>query len=238
MMGREFIPFTGNCPANVSKDAKYSVRLQKGTSVIALVYRANEGEQWHAATESHAELAEMVNAVKVAQAGRPNGPFYINEYRQVIVPAGPDARYYLAGEYHQHVFFDFEGKVLSGDAKNLEGSRINPGDRWVGPHPGIPYVLTADGADVYYELSPRPNVTRKALLSAAVGKQEAVALAARVRGVKGFGGGRFYINEWRQMFAPITRNGTALEYTYIGELQRDDPWFPKPEPAPDVVQQF
>jgi hypothetical protein len=237
-MAREFMPFTGNCPSNVSKDAKYSVRLQNGKTVIGLVYRADQGEQWHAATESHGALAEMVNAVKVAHGGQPNGPFYINEYRQVIVPAGSEATYYLAGEYHQHVFFDFEGKVLSGDAKNLEGVRINAGDRWVGPHPGIPYVLTANGVDVYYELSPRPNVTRKVSLSAAVGKEDAASMAARVRGVKGFGGGRFYINEWRQMFAPVTRNGSGLEYLYIGELLRDEPWFPKPGSAPDLVQQF
>jgi hypothetical protein len=237
-MPPEFVPFTGNCPANVSKDAKYSVRQQQGRTVIALVYRAADGERWHAATESHAALVEMVNAVKVAHGGQPNGPFYINEYRQVIVPTGADATYYLAGEYHQHVFFDFEGKVLSGDARDLRGERIRPGDTWVGPHPGIPYVLTANGADVYYRMSPRPNVTRDVHLSTVVGKQDAAALAARVRGVKGFGGGRFYVNEWRQMFAPVARNGAGLEYIYIGELQRDDPWFPKPGPPPDVAQQF
>ncbi len=234
----DFTPFPGNCPANVAKDAKYSVRRKaSGGTVIALVYRADDGERWHAATENHAALANMVNAVKVVHGGQPNGPFYINEYRQVIVPAGPEATYYLAGEYHQHVHFEFEGKVLSGDAKDLEGQRIRPGDTWVGPHPGIPYVLKASGTDIYYRTTPRPNVTRDVTLSSLVGQQEAAALAGRVRGVKGFGGGRFYINEWRQMFAPVTMGGSEFKYVYIGELQVHEPWFPKPA-QPEVAHQF
>jgi hypothetical protein len=220
--------YPGNCPGNVAKDAKYAVRQQRGDVVIGLVYRAAEGERWLATTESHPALAAMVNEVKLAHGGQPLGPFYINEYRQVIVPAGPEPTYYFAGDYHQHVHFVFEDKVLSGDAKALSGARIQPGDVWVGPRPGIPYVLKASGDDVYYRMSPRPNVTRDVYLSRDVGREAARALAQRVRMVKGFQGGRFYINEWRQMFAPRTSGAAGLEYVYIGELHADDSWFAKP----------
>ena len=219
--------FRGNCPANVAKDAKYTVRQQNGRAVVGLVYRAADGERWHASTESHARLVDLVNDVKVAHSGRPFGPFYINEYRQVIVPVGQDGTYYLAGEYHQHVQFEFEGTVLCGDARTLTGERIQPGDVWVGPHPGIPYVLKASGDDVYYRSTPRPNVIKDVLLSRSIGREHAAQFGARVRTVKGFQGGRFYINEWRQMFAPISRRD-GLEYVYIGELKSGEPWFTNP----------
>ena len=39
----------------------------------------------------------MVNAVKTARGQAPNGSFYINEYKQVIVPVVGSTDYYLAG---------------------------------------------------------------------------------------------------------------------------------------------
>ena len=65
------------------------------------------------------------------------------------------------------------------------------------------------------------------LLSRSAGREQAAELAARVRTVKGFQGGRFYVNEWRQMFAPLPRP-EGLEYVYIGELKPGEPWFTKP----------
>ncbi|WP_075164973.1 hypothetical protein [Chthonomonas calidirosea] len=58
---------------------------------------------------------------------------------------------YLAGEYDRPLEFEFEGKKLTGDAVDLEGRRLEPGDEWEGPHPGIPYRLAAGGRDIYYE---------------------------------------------------------------------------------------
>lgn len=229
-MSDPFPRFTGNCPNNVSRDAKYSVRTRGGELVVGLLYRGTDDEEWHAATDQHPELIEMVNAVKTSMGDSPNGPFYINEYGQVIVPVGSDAQYYLAGEYEGLLRFEFEGHILSGEGKGLDGADLKPGDTWTGPHPGIPYVLTADGRDIYYESHPRLHVTKKVRLSAEVGASAAAEVARRIREVKGWRGGRFYVNEWCEIFAPVGREG-ALTYLYVGSLDLNDleqPWFSRP----------
>jgi hypothetical protein len=125
--------------------------------------------------------------------------FYINEYRQVIVPViGDEKDYYYAGEYEKALEFEFEGKILSGDAKDLEGNPLQPGDEWVGPHPGIPYVLKAGGKDIYYRYWARKNVQKEERLSAYIGK-EAEAVAMPIAHVIGLAGGRFYVNEFKQI---------------------------------------
>jgi hypothetical protein len=171
----------------------------------------------------------MVNEVKVSMGGAPNGAFYINEYKQVIVPVGEKSDYYLAGTYDGDLRFNFEGKTLSGEAVDLEGNPLSPGDTWVGPRPGIPYTLCAGGKDIKYTVSPRPNVQREILLSRAIGRDDAVKVASRVAAFKGYTGGRFYINEWRVIFAPIAQD-SDWRYVFIGQLDLDDPWFPVPQP--------
>jgi hypothetical protein len=138
----------------------------------------------------------MVNAVKITMQGVPNGPFYINEYAQVIVPVGQSADYYLAGEYSRPLRFEFEGHVLSGEGVDLTGRRLQPRDEWVGPHPGIPYVLAAGGKDIYYVLTPRPHVAKKVFLSKTIEPEKAATIVKRIREVKGYDGGGFYVNEW------------------------------------------
>jgi hypothetical protein len=230
-LGTDFPLFTGNCPKNVSKDAKYSVRWRDGELVVGLLYRTDQGEEWHAATDEHPDLVEKVNAVKTTKGDSPNGPFYINEYGQVIVPVGPQAEYYLADEFDGLLRFEFEGHLLTGEGKALDGTDLSPGDIWTGPHPGIPYVLTANGRDIYYRSHPRAHVTRKVLLSSEVGASAAATMAQRIQQVKGWRGGPFYVNEWCEIFAPINgRDG--LSYRYVGSLALlDDPWFPKPHPS-------
>src|SRR5262245_62169981 len=115
-----FPVFDGNCPKNVSRDAKYAIRTSAGGPVVALVYLHENGERWLATTQSHPDLVEMVNAVKTSMGEGPNGPFYINEYGQVIVPVR-DGPYYLAGEYDMPLRFEFEGKTLSGEGVDLDG---------------------------------------------------------------------------------------------------------------------
>lgn len=222
----EFAVFPGNCPRNVNKDAKYAVRTVKGRAVIALRYLSANGEEWLATTRRHPDLVDIVNEVKTTMGEAPNGPFYINEYRQVIVPVA-DGNYYYAGDYEARLRFEFEGKTLSGEAVDLRGRRLSPGDTWDGPHPGIPYILKAGGGDVFYRAQPRPNVTKKTMLSSEVGPDAARAFANRVMGVKGFEGGRFYINEWSELFAPVAEE-YELTYIYIGHLDNDEPWYPKP----------
>jgi hypothetical protein len=222
-----FKKFAGNCPRNVSKDAKYGIRSGPNGPVVRLVFRSSEGEKWYATTEDHPQLVKMVNDVKLAVGGEPYGSFYINEYRQVIVPVIGETDYYLAGEYDGKLRFAFEGKTLSGEAMDLDNNPLSIGDTWVGPHPGIPYKLCAGGKDISYEISPRPNVVKDIFLSRNIGPEAASKVAGRIRAFKGTGGGPFYINEWRVMFAPISE-GKEWRYVYVGRLVEDESWFPKP----------
>ncbi|HUT59582.1 MAG TPA: hypothetical protein VNA25_17165 [Phycisphaerae bacterium] len=221
------VPYTWNLPKNVCRDAKYSIRGKK----VGLLYRTDYGEEWSLSTDDHPELLAMVNRVKVEANGAPGGAFYINEYRQVIVPAtdGNTDAYFYAGEYHKDLEFLFEGKVVSGRAVALDGLVLQPGDTWEGVHPGIPYVLKAGGKDISFKHPIRPNVTREEKLSRYAGAGPALNLAHRIRMVKGFEGGRFYVNERREVFAP-TNEQTGLSYVYIGRLAASDPWFPKWQP--------
>lgn len=213
--------FVGNCPRNVSKDAKYGVRGSDGR--IGLTYCTDNDERWHMTTRAHPRLAEMVNDVKRSCGSGPNGPFYINEFHQVIVPIGDAAQYYLAGTYDEPLRFEFEGKTISGEPLDLDRNPLRPGDSWTGPHAGIPYVLTATGNDVYYRTFPRPDVEKRVNLSSQRGKSIADQVARLLSAFKGVGGGRFYVNEFRSVFSPI--NGPeGLQYIYIGQMDPNS-WF-------------
>lgn len=225
----EYPVFRGNCPANVAKDAKYTVRSGKTGPVVALTFNTGDDERWYMTTEGHPELVAMVNAVKTAHGGAPNGSFYINEYKQVIVPVVGSSDYYLAGMYVKALRFEFEGRTLSGEPLDWNGNPISPGAEWIGPHPGIPYVLAAGGSDIYYDFSPRPNVEKRVKLSKATNPPNANAVAAVIREHKGFSGGRFYVNEFRSIFAPI-QEGYEWRYVYVGELDLEK-WFPMPGSA-------
>ncbi|HHX87584.1 MAG TPA: hypothetical protein GX693_05320 [Firmicutes bacterium] len=227
MANQEMVRFNGNCPSNVNKDAKYTVKLEQGEYVVGIFYRSSDGELWYPTSGNHPELVEMVNKVKIHFSGSPGGAFYINEYNQVIVPvAGDENDYYLAGEYTKPLEFEFEGKIITGDAKDFEGNPLSPGDLWVGPHPGIPYILKAGGKDIYYKLRVRPKVEKVVSLSDYIGK-EAENIALHIARIKSPTGGRFYINEFRQVFAP--RYGDhGLEYIYICKINDLSKWFPKP----------
>jgi len=62
----------------------------------------------------------------------------------------------------------------------------------------------------------------------AQGAAAAAALAHRLRSVKGFAGGRIYINEAGEFFAPIPGRSNNLSYLYLGPLGEDQ-WFPPPD---------
>ncbi len=224
-----FPRFVGNCPRNVSKDAKYGVRSGKDGPVVALTYRAQDDERWYATTEKHPGLVQKVNAVKLSSGLPPNGSFYINEYKQIIVPMVGSDDYFLGGKYEQPLRFEFEGKILSGEAIDLEGNPLAPGDTWTGPHPGIPYLLSAGGDDIKYTIQPRPNVEQERKLSKVIGRDAAQAVASTIRSVKGYAGGRFYVNEFRTIFAPI-QEGRDWRYVYVGQLNLSA-WFPEPGSA-------
>ncbi|MDA0269485.1 MAG: hypothetical protein O2798_00695 [Chloroflexi bacterium] len=215
------LPYPGNLPRNVNHDAKYSVvHDSDGDMRVRLLYTLSEGERALLSTDKHPKLVAMVNEVKDEIHGAPGGAFYINEYRQVIVPT--NTAYFFAGTYETLLEFEFEGKVIGPKAS----STVTPGDTWIGPHVGIPYTLAAGGRDFYYEVETRPSVTKRVTLSAAVGAPAAAALARRLAEVKGSQGGRVYINEAREFFAPIEVGG-AWQQRYLGPLGKDA-WFPQP----------
>ena len=58
--------------------------------------------------------------------------------------------------------------------------------------------------------------------------------AARIQDVKGFAGGRFYVNEFRTIFAPVSE-GQEWRYVYIGRLDMES-WFPAPKIQPLPTQ--
>ena len=85
-------------------------------------------------TDAHPDLADMVNDVKRTHGTGARGPFYINEYKQVIVPVGDEVQYYYAGTYKAPLRFEFEGKTISGEP--LNHSRLAaPAWRYLGGPP-------------------------------------------------------------------------------------------------------
>ena len=227
-----FPVYEGNCPRRVSKDAKYSVRTGAGPTrgpVVTLTYEADEDERWYATTDLHPVLVNLVNQVKTSLGLPPNGAFYINEYKQVIVPTARSEDYYLAGTYSTPLRFDFDGKVLSGEAIDLNGNPLSPGQTWDGPHPGIPYVLAAGGNDINYSSVRHVQggkIEKKVKLSRHIGDARAAAVAAKIRDVKGFGGGRFFVNEYGTVFAPVQEE-SGWRYVYIGQIDLKE-WFQCP----------
>lgn len=230
-MSDKFVRFVGNCPGNVSKDARYSVRYEKGEYVVGLFYRSANDELWYPTSNEHTELVERINKIKLHFSGAPGGTFYINEYKQVLVPVGDDAEYYYAGEYETPLTFEFEGRVISGDPVDENGTPLKSGDPWTGPHPGIPYVLKAGGKDIYYRYMVRPGVAKEVRLSKCIGVEQAKAVAQELGKHKGDSGGRFYVNEFGNAFAP--KDGQyGLEYVFLKKIDLPN-WFPKPEIAQD-----
>lgn len=224
--------YKGNCPRSVSKDAKYTIRSGKKGPVVGMVYETSDDERWYPTSDEHPELVSMVNAVKTTLGGAPQGSFYINEYKQVIVPVVGQDEYYLAGSYDRPLRFTFEGKILSGEPINLEGNPLSPGDVWVGPHPGIPYVLCAGGKDIRYSAMIRPCVEKTYKLTKIIGAENAQQTIQMIKAVKGFAGGSFYVNEFCSIFAPVMEQ-EEVEYLYIGKLDLDV-WFPMWSPAEPV----
>lgn len=223
--------FSGNCPRNVSKDAKYGIGFDKRTRAlgVGLTYRTRDDERWHMTTVEHPKLVAIVNAVKMAHGSGPNGPFYINEYRQVIVPVGDSAQYYLAGKYNDALRFEFNGRTISGEPVDQHGKPMQPGDKWTGPHAGIPYVLAAGGNDIYYKIWPQPEVEKRVKLSAKRGATTAAQMARLLSTLKGPGGGRFYVNEFGCVFSPMN-DGNGLDYIYFGKIDLKS-WFPEETPS-------
>lgn len=210
--------YTGNTQTNVNQDAKSPVTA-KGE--IRLTYRVDSRTKELLTTSDHPTLAGHVNLVKLELAGTAGGAFYLNEFGDVLVPDGVGGTYW-AGHYEETLLFAFAGTELGPVAPD----HLRPRDRWDGPHVGIRYVLRAGGDDIRFESKDGPRTTQ-VYLSDHVGKAAARETAARVAVVKGANGGRFYINERRELFAPTAENDYE-HFVYIGHLD-DSPWFNPPD---------
>jgi len=213
------IVYPGMNPSNVNKDAKYSIKTGDGDWVVHLLYRVSDRERALLTTDRHAALVEMVNAVKTEVNGQPGGAFYINEFKDVLVPAGGEC--YFAGIYETPLEFDFDGPIVGPKASD----DLDAGDPWLGPHVGISYTLMAGGNDIKYFLT-NGRIQREVRLSDEVGEGAAADLAHRLARTKGNQGGRVYINECSEFFSPPGDGGT--DYVYLGSLG-EDLWFSPPD---------
>jgi hypothetical protein len=218
------LSYPGLIPSNVNKDAKYSVvSRQAGGMEVRLVYRVTARERELLTTDRHDALVAMVNQVKVEETDQLGGAFYINEYFDVLVPTQAGGCFY-AGTYEKLLEFDFEGGIIS----PRPPAGLQPGEPWPGPHVGICYRLTAGGNDIKYERLVRPRRIQEYRLSDLVSQRAAAQLANRLRQIKGSQGGRVYINEVGEFFAPMNDGDGGVSYVYLGPLE-DDPWFPAPD---------
>jgi hypothetical protein len=237
---KELNLYRGLWPQNVGKTAKYAVRIVDRKWKVTVTYDLGEGLMFLAVESGGSDVAERVNEIKRAIEGQEGGVFYINEYQHLLVPVARNgsSQYYIGGRVDVEFAFEFEGKKLTSRPVDLDGTPLKAGDAWVGPRPGIPYVLAAGGQDIYYE-SPaltdanppeiRPGVTRKVLLSKILKDREAVRRAlAPIWQVRGHLGGRFYVNEHRAIFTPVDKgDGNGINYIYSGQIDINN-WFPQP----------
>lgn len=175
-------------------------------------------------TSAHPVLAKMVNRAKEEVNGRPGGIFYINECGIVLVPGKSPGSCVNAGRYDGLLEFELDGDVISPRAP----SDLRAGDPWPGPHVGVAYILCAGGSDVRYELRQGNRITQ-VFLSDVVDETKAKRTAARIAHVKGSAGGKFYINEQCEMFAPVEHK-SGWRFLYIGHIE-DSAWFPCPDEA-------
>lgn len=216
--------YPGYCPSNVSKDAKYSIKHgDHGDWSVHLVYTVNNRVRELLTTNAHPNLVEMVNAAKREITGHEGGAFYINEYAHVVVPTQQGHLY--AGSYSKELRFEFEGSTIGPAAPD----GLEPGAEWPGPHPGVAYTLAAGGDDIYYEHKVTPKRIEKRMLSDETGLRSAASLSRRLSVVKGNQGGRIYINERCEFFAPV-KGSEGWRFRYLGHLE-DDSWFSGPDMA-------
>lgn len=211
--------YTGYSPSRVSKDAKYTVTAE---GKVRLEYQESRRVRVLLTTGDHPDLVKMVNKVKNEINFREGGQFYINEFHHVLVPDGQGGSCYYAGSYEEPLVFA-DGDLTVGPEAS---SGLQPGDDWKGPHVGIPYVLNAGATDIRYEkVDGRRRITT--FLSDERGSKAALKLAQRLGKVKGTSGGRFFINEAGELFAPVGIAGDWT-YVYLGDLG-EDVWFPMPK---------
>jgi hypothetical protein len=226
-MNSPLIPFEGNCNTSVVRQGKYRVVHHGDNFAVEVIIETPDGIRSYPTSRAHPLLVAMVNLVKLKATGVEGGQFYLNEWHQVVVPAGNPVRYFYAGEYPQPVVLTLDDVEFSGRPHDDTGNLLKPGDAWVGrPRPGIEYVLKAGGTDIEYKFELSPGREKIVRLSRLVGETKARQTARKIALIKGNKGGRFYVNEYRALFGPQQKED-GYSYVFIGILTDEDPWFPK-----------
>jgi hypothetical protein len=240
MNHRGYVLYSGNWPQNVSKLAKYAVRLVEGEWKVTVLCEIEQGLRYLAVHERAEDVVKRVNSIKEQLGGGElGGTFYVNEYRHLIVPVkahpstGTTSQYYYAGRVYVDFTFEYEDKIITTKPGDLK-----PGDPWLGPRPGIPYILAAGGKDVYYKTPAiseqgeiRPRVERRVVLSKIIGSKKAREAAEPIYSIKKEQGGRFYVNEHGAIFTPLrATNENGIDYVFCGIIDKQA-WFPEP-PVP------
>jgi len=229
-MSSKPIKFGGNSGASITKQGKYRVSHEPDGFSISVVIETPDGIRCYPSTDKHPKLVELVNKVKVEIRGSEAGPFFINEWKQVIVPAGNPVEYYYAGEYHSEIILGLDGEEFSGRPHDNQGNLLKPGDSWTGrPRPGIEYTLKAGGGDIEYKVLLAPNREKICRLSKIIGVENARRVARKIAVIKGNKGGRFFVNEYGAIFGP-KQVASGYDFVFIGILSDSDPWFPKWSP--------
>lgn len=204
----------GNTESITKKDAKYRIRHgNDGEWQVEIIYYIGKNKYQRPATKEHPELIRIVNDAKAGSGGI----FYIDEFRHVLIPSN-DGAIYCVGKYDALLEFIVDGFTVSAEPPIT----LPPGGPWTGPHTGRRYRVKADASDIYYRAT-TDGVTDELFLSDFTGPDAAAQLARRLCKVKGPQGGRIYINERKQFFAPVDD-----EFLYLGPLG-NDLWFPEPE---------
>ncbi len=193
---------------------------------VHLIYRSGHRERALLSTDLHRPLVDMVNDVKIEVQGAAGGVFYINEWGHVLVKTA-DRECYYAGRYPDPMAFFYDDREVG----SVPAPDLQPGDPWPGPHAGVAYRLSADGADIYFEHEERPRRYTRHYLTDYASAAEVRQLVRRFVPYKQTGG-RIYINEAREFFTPLMGEDGDLEYVYLGPLRETDPWFPEPTVTP------
>ena len=232
--------YTGNWPGNVSKTAKYTVKRDDSDWRVMVAYEVGIETIYPAVETANSDIPEKVNEIKQRLGDSKAGTFYINEFKHLIVPIenGKDILYYFVDVIEKPDFgFEYDGRIITSEPVDRLGVSLAPGDSWIGPRPGIPYVLTAGGTDVYFErfvitaedpgMLDKPKRRKKFRLSNEHTDREAMRNnISKIVKIKGDRGGRFYVNEHLAIFTP---KGTddGLRFVYCGQLDLDG-WYSEP----------
>ncbi len=219
--------FVGNAGIKPGSDKRYHLRYKRGALVIQADYITDEGIFELDVLGQHDALISALEAIRPG-----GGSFRITEHHNIILPVTEHGitTHHTVGKYSLPIRFDFEGRILSGEAVSPDGEILEPGNLWLGIKAGVRYVLSADRNDVYYE-RPINNGIRKERLSDELGRNTARVIAKCIAGIKGPGGG-FYVNEFQEIFGPPA--GQADPFLYFGKIDFHN-WFPDPHPDNTII---